>query len=127
MIEFIPNYFEYSDDRGSINGLVNFGTWKEINIIYSEAVTVRGNHYHKNTDELFLVIEGKIKITLQKVLDDKELDNEKKTFDVQEGDVFLIKKNVNHIFETIDNSKWINVLSQRINKVKPDIHRIVKL
>ncbi|MBT6014516.1 MAG: cupin domain-containing protein [Nitrosomonadales bacterium] len=127
MIEFIPNYFEYSDDRGSINGLVNFGTWKEINIIYSEAGTVRGNHYHKNTDELFLVIEGKIKITLQKVLDDKELDNEKKTFDVQEGDVFLIKKNVNHIFETIDNSKWINVLSQRINKVKPDIHRIVKL
>jgi dTDP-4-dehydrorhamnose 3,5-epimerase-like enzyme len=127
MIEFIPNYFEYSDDRGSINGLVNFGTWKEINIIYSEAGTVRGNHYHKNTDELFLVIEGKIKITLQKVLDDKELDNEKQTFDVQEGDVFLIKKNVNHIFETIDNSKWINVLSQRINKVKPDIHRIVKL
>ena len=127
MIEFIPNYFEYSDDRGSINGLVNFGTWKEINIIYSEAGTVRGNHYHKNTDELFLVIEGKIKITLQKVLDDKELANEKKTFDVQEGDVFLIKKNVNHIFETIDNSKWINVLSQRINKVKPDIHRIVKL
>ena len=127
MIEFIPNYFEYSDDRGSINGLVNFGTWKEINIIYSEAGTVRGNHYHKNTDELFLVIEGKIKITLQKVLDEKELDNKKKTFDVQEGDVFLIKKNVNHIFETIDNSKWINVLSQRINKVKPDIHRIVKL
>ena len=126
MIEFIPNYIEYSDKRGSFLGLINFGNWKEINIICSEADTVRGDHYHKNTDELFLILEGKIKITLQNVLDNKVLDNEKKTFDVQEGDVFLIKKNVNHIFETIEYSKWINVLSQKLNKDKPDIHRIVK-
>ena len=125
MIEFISNYIEYSDKRGSFLGLVNFGNWKEINIIFSEADTVRGNHYHKNTDELFLILEGKIKITLQKVLNYKALDNEKKTFNVQEGDVFLIKKNVNHIFETIEYSKWINVLSKKINKDKPDIHRII--
>ena len=124
MIEFIPNYIEHSDKRGSLLGLVNFGNWKEINIICSEADTVRGNHYHKNTDELFLILEGKIKITLQKVLNYKALDNEKKTFNVQEGDVFLIKKNVNHIFETIEYSKWINVLSKKLNKDKPDIHRI---
>ena len=126
MIEFIPNYIEYSDKRGSFLGLVNFGNWKEINIICSEADTVRGGHYHKNTDELFLILEGKIKITLQKVLGNKVLDNEKKTFDVQEGDVFLIKKNVNHIFETIEYSKWINVLSQKLNIDNPDIHRTVK-
>ena len=126
MIEFIPNYFELSDERGSFLGLINFGTWKEVNIICSEADTVRGGHYHENTDELFLILEGKIKITLQKVLVNKVLDNEKETFDVQEGDVFLIKKNVNHIFETIEYSKWINVLSQKLNKDKPDIHRIVK-
>ena len=126
MIEFIPNYIEYSDKRGSFLGLINFGNWKEINIICSEADTVRGDHYHENTDELFLILEGKIKITLKKVLDNKVLDNGKKIFDVQEGDVFLIKKNVNHIFETIEYSKWINVLSQKLNKDKPDIHRIVK-
>ena len=51
---------------------------------------------------------------------------EKKTFEALKGDVFLIKKNVNHIFETIEYSKWINVLSQKLNKDKPDIHRIVK-
>ena len=125
MIDFIPNYIEHSDKRGSFLGLVNFGNWKEINIICSEAYTVRGNHYHKNTDELFLILEGKIKITLQKVLNYKALDNEKKTFNVQEGDVFLIKKNVNHIFETIEYSKWINVLSKKLNKDNPDIHRII--
>jgi len=126
MIEFIPNYIEYSDKRGSFLGLINFGNWKEINIICSEAKTVRGDHYHKNTDELFLILEGKIKITLQKVLDNKVLDSEKKIFDVQEGDVFLIKNNVNHIFETIEYSKWINVLSQKLNIDNPDIHRTVK-
>ena len=126
MIEFIPNYIEYSDKRGSFLGLIDFGNWKEINIICSEADTVRGDHYHKNTDELFLILEGKIKITLQKVLDNKVLDNEKKIFGVQEGDVFLIKKNVNHIFETIEYSKWIIVLSQKLNIDNPDIHRTVK-
>ena len=126
MIEFINNYFNYSDERGSINGLVNFGNWKEINIISSDAGTIRGNHYHKDIDELFLVLEGKIRINLQKVLNNKVLDNEMKTFIVSEGDVFLIKKNVNHIFETIENSKWINVLSQKVNKDTPDIHRILK-
>ena len=126
MIEIIPNYIEYSDKRGSFLGLINFGNWKEINIICSEADTVRGGHYHENTDELFLILEGKIKITLQKVLDNKVLDNEKKIFGVQEGDVFLIKKNVNHIFETIEYSKWINVLSQKLNIDNPDIHRTVK-
>ena len=46
MIEFIPNYFELSDDRGSFQGLVNFGTWNEVYIICSEAGAIRGNHYH---------------------------------------------------------------------------------
>jgi len=126
MIEFIPNYFEHSDKRGSFLGLINFGNWKEINFICSEAGTVRGNHYHENTDELFIILEGNIKVILQKVLGKKDLENKQKTFNVKEGDVFLIKKNVNHIFEIIEHSKWINVLSQKIDKEKPDIHRILK-
>ena len=125
MIEFIPNYIEYSDKRGSFLGLIIFGDWKEINIICSEADTVRGDHYNENTDELFIILEGKIKIILQNVLGKKDLENKKETFSVKEGDVFLVKKNVNHIFETIEYSKWINVLSKKLNKDNPDIHRII--
>ena len=125
MIEFIPNYTKHSDKRGYFRGLINFGNWEEINFICSEAGTIRGNHYHENTDELFIILEGKIKIILQNVLGKKDLENKKKTFSVKEGDVFLIKKNVNHIFEIIEHSKWINVLSQKIDKEKPDIHRIL--
>ncbi len=126
MIEFISNYFEHSDERGSFQGLVNFGNWEEINIISSEAHSIRGNHYHKYTDELFIILEGRIKITLQNVLTNKKLGKKKKTFEALKGDVFFIKKNVNHIFETIEFSKWINVLSMKTNKKKPDINRINK-
>ena len=126
MIEFISNYFEHSDERGSFQGLVNFGNWEEINIISSEAHSIRGNHYHKYTDELFIILEGRIKITLQNVLTNKKLGKKKKTFEVLKGDVFFIKKNMNHIFETIEFSKWINVLSMKTNKKKPDINRINK-
>ena len=124
MIEFIPSYFKYSDKRGSFKGIINTGTWEEINIVCSDADTVRGDHYHSYTDELFFILEGKIKITLQKVLRNKEIDCEKKVFEVKEGDVFLIKKNVNHIFEIIEYSRWINILSKKINQKKPDINRI---
>ena len=126
MIDFIPNYIEHSDKRGSFLGLINFGNWKEINFICSEAGTVRGNHYHENTDELFVILDGKIKIILQKVLSKKDLEKKQEIFNVKEGDVFIIKKNVNHIFEIIEHSKWINVLSKKIDNGKPDIHRILK-
>ena len=126
MIDFIPNYIEHSDKRGSFRGLINFGSWKEINFICSEAGTVRGNHYHENTDELFVILDGKIKIILQKVLSKKDLEKKQEIFNVKEGDVFIIKKNVNHIFEIIEHSKWINVLSKKIDNGKPDIHRILK-
>ena len=71
-------------------------------------------------------MEGKIRITLQAVLSGEELDAEKKTFDGQMGDVFKIEKNVNHIFEIKENSKWLNILSQILDKNSPDLHIIIK-
>ena len=52
MYKIIKNYFNHKDERGEIKGLVNFGSWEEINYITSIEGTVRGGHYHKNTKEL---------------------------------------------------------------------------
>lgn len=123
MIKFIKQYFYHSDDRGSIKGVVNFGQWEEFNIIESESKTIRGNHYHKNTEELFIILDGRMKITLQNVLNGK-LDGEIEEYEVKEGDVFLINKNTNHIFEILEYSRWINILSIKIDKCNPDIVRI---
>jgi dTDP-4-dehydrorhamnose 3,5-epimerase-like enzyme len=123
MIKFIKNYFEHKDEKGSIRGLVNFGQWEEINIIESEAGVKRGNHYHKYTQELFIILEGRIKILLQKVINN-QLVGEIKEYEVQKGDVFLIETSINHIFIILEKSRWINVLSKKIEKQLTDIIRV---
>lgn len=123
MIKFINNYFEHKDKRGSIKGLVNFGQWEELNIIESEAGIIRGNHYHFKTEELFVILDGKIKISLQKVKDGL-LIGELKEYIVKNGDVFLIENNVNHRFEILEKSRWMNMLSIKTNRDNPDMLRV---
>jgi dTDP-4-dehydrorhamnose 3,5-epimerase-like enzyme len=123
MIEFIERYFTHSDDRGTLEGLVNFGTWKEINMIDSDAGIERGNHYHKETGELFIVLDGEILVTVQKI-ENGELIGDIEKVKVKKGDVFLIKPMLNHIFYILKKSRWINVLSKPIDDDDKDIHRV---
>ena len=123
MIKFISNYFEHKDERGSIKGLVNFGQWEELNIIESEAGMIRGNHYHIVTEELFVILDGKISVSVQKV-ENKIFIGEIEEFIVKSGDVFLIEKGTNHIFEILEKSRWINMLSTKTDNKCPDIVRI---
>ena len=69
MYKKLAPYFTHDDGRGQIVGVVNEGEWREINSISSEAGAVRGNHYHSSTIELFLVLSGKIEVTVQRVED----------------------------------------------------------
>ena len=123
MIKFIKRYFIHKDARGFIEGLINFGNWEEFNLIYSEADCIRGNHYHKETIELFIILDGEIKVTVQKV-ENNQLISPKEVYNVKKGNVFQIEVNTNHIFKLLTNSTWLNILSKTINKEKPDIHRL---
>ena len=123
MLYFIDNYIAHTDDRGSIQGLVNQGIWKELNLITSEAGIVRGNHYHKKTRELFIILEGVIEVHTQKV-SHGSLIGEISIYSVETGDVFWIDPLTNHTFIPKIFSKWINALSEPINKENPDFYRI---
>lgn len=118
MIKFIKNYFAHSDERGSIKGLFNFGVWEEGNLITSKAGTIRGGHYHKGTSELFIILDGKIEITTKELGVDKEA-----VSIVESGDVFFIEPNILHTFNCIEDSRWINVLSKRLDQALPDFYR----
>jgi dTDP-4-dehydrorhamnose 3,5-epimerase-like enzyme len=118
MIEFINNYFNHADEKGSIVGLVNFGQWEELNIIESLKNSVRGGHYHEITTELFIILEGRIEITLESLNQNKT-----KKVEVIKGDVFLIKPKIIHTFIVLENSSWINCLSKKIDPNNIDIHR----
>jgi mannose-6-phosphate isomerase-like protein (cupin superfamily) len=121
MIKFIDHYFQYSDERGSLLGLINQGNWEEINLITSQQDVIRGNHYHKDTIELFIILDGEIEVTVNLI--DSQLSE---TYTVHGGDVFIIEPMVNHTFNVKKDSQWLNALNKKTNQEHPDIHRIQK-
>ena len=123
MYKFIERYFVSKDDRGVLEGLINSGEWQEVNYIQSENGVIRGNHYHKKTVEVFFILSGKLKVSLQKVVDGK-LDGEIKELSISKGEVFMINPMTHHTFDIIEDSEWINMLSIKMNQETPDIHRI---
>jgi mannose-6-phosphate isomerase-like protein (cupin superfamily) len=116
----IPPYFSQSDARGAITGVLNFGAWAEVNLITSVADTVRGRHYHKHTEECFLILSGRIKVTFRKPESEADL-TEETVFTA--GDVFRVFPFVEHTFEILEDAQWINLLSRPIDKNDPDFHR----
>ena len=123
MIKFIDRYFSAPDQRGVIEGLINFGTWEELNYIRSDKGIIRGNHYHKHTLEAFIILSGKLKISLQKVING-QLDGEIEDYIVEKRQVFLINPLTLHVFNILEDSEWINVLSKRMDQNNPDIYRL---
>jgi len=119
----LDRYFKKIDEKGSIEGLVNEGCWQEINLISSKGGVIRGNHYHRNTRELFIILKGKIKVILQAV-EDNRLKGEKLEVFVTEGDVLIIEPNVYHTFFPEIDSLWLNALTVKNDPTNPDFHEI---
>ena len=68
-MRIIKPYLENSDNRGLFFGIINYGNWEEINYIETNSGNIRGDHYHKNTIEMFFIIEGEIELTILKKSD----------------------------------------------------------
>ena len=116
MYKLIENYFSFKDDRGEIRGLVNFGNWQEVNYVKSYKDTVRGNHYHKKTKEVIIILDGKINVEL------KSGDNVE-ALTLKKGDVILIEPMTIHTFTMLEDSSWINLMNVKNEKDAPDIYK----
>lgn len=114
----IKPYFQKKDDRGQIFGISSNKCWKEINFIESNKGLVRGNHYHKKTQEGFYIISGEIKIN---IVNKKTNYNEE--FIAKKGDIFVIYPYEVHTFKMIKKSSWINMLTVAMDQKSPDIHK----
>lgn len=122
MIKFYTNYFKKEDPRGKIVGLINQGSWEELNYFFTDSNQIRGNHYHKKTNELFIILKGKLEIQLTKVSQDGKLEGRTESFFIKKGDVFVIPKMIYHEFKIIEKAEWINALSRKMDKEFPDIN-----
>lgn len=107
---FVKPYFSFKDSRGSITGIFQRGHFEEINYVESKANIIRGNHYHRETDEIIHVLSGKMEVTLLQING-----NILKEFSIKKGDTLYIRPNTAHRFRTQTNTKWINLLSKSMS------------
>lgn len=119
-MKFLTPYTQRADERGSMRGIINEGSWQEINYFETGRGQIRGGHYHKEASELFFILAGEIEITLSD-LHGKELNR----IIVRAGDSFIVEPLEVHTFKILQESRWINAMSKRIDADSPDIHTIV--
>jgi mannose-6-phosphate isomerase-like protein (cupin superfamily) len=112
-------YKQLEDPRGSFLGIVNTGRWEELNYIETDAGQTRGGHYHQATQELFFILEGEIEIqigTLDGIITH--------VFSARKGHIFIVEPLEIHSFKCLTPSKWINVLSRKMDDKTMDFNRI---
>ena len=116
-MRMLAPYKQFSDPRGSFLGIVNSDHWEEFNYVETKAGETRGGHYHKETRELFFIIDGEIDIQIEDMNHVK-----RNSFRVGPGAIFVVDPLEVHIFTCRTACRWINVLSRRIDDQFHDIH-----
>ena len=122
LYERIEPYFNHADDRGSLRGLINFGEWRELNIIASQKDSIRGGHYHKNTKECFVILSGIIHVQFRLPQSNGDPDLLEDSM-FKQGDVFMVMPLVEHTFTVMSDAQWINLLSSPLDAAHPDFYR----
>lgn len=107
-IKFVNPEFTHEDDRGILVQITSKGKWTQVNYIESDTGTIRGNHYHQLNRELFYVIEGRFSLILEMG------DSNKLTYDIVEGDMFIIEPFVRHSFEYLKKTMLITMYDKGV-------------
>jgi len=94
----------------------------EVNDVYIKIVKILGKkvpwHHHKNEDELFYVVEGNLLLEIEG----------KDSFIMNEGDIFIVKKGINHRVSSDDECKIIlieNKTTAHTGDVKSEITKSI--
>lgn len=116
-MQFLSPYVRNSDERGSFLGITR-DQWAEVNFIETAANQVRGNHYHKQTRELFFIVAGEVEVVADNVLS-----GERHEFCAKKGDIFVVEPYELHTFRTRTDAQWINMLSVPLDFNNPDFYR----
>lgn len=100
MIKIIKPDFVFEDERGSLVQLFREG-FKQVNVVFSKAGVVRGNHFHRLNREGFYVVDGSFSLEVYK----DGLPHEK--YEFKKDDMFIIEPFVMHSFCYHENTTLI--------------------
>jgi quercetin dioxygenase-like cupin family protein len=95
----------------------------EVNDVYVKVAKIKGEgipwHNHENEDELFYIIEGSLLFEIE----------DKDSFTMNKGDLFIVKKGVNHRVSAVDECQVMlieNKTTAHTGKVKSDITKTIE-
>ena len=92
----------------------------EVNNEFVKIAKIKGEdipwHNHENEDELFLIIEGSLLI---------EIENEP-SFMMNTGDMYIVKKGVNHRVSSVDECKILLIESKTTQHTGKIVSKVTK-
>ena len=92
---------------------------EQVNILFSLANTIRGNHYHKITEEFFYIINGEVKVTLRNVKT-----NEIQHFTVVSKESFSVTPFHYHTLEFTRDTHILSFYSKEFDINNTDIYSL---
>jgi quercetin dioxygenase-like cupin family protein len=91
----------FRDDRGDITDILVKEAIEYVTLITSNAGTVRGNHYHKQTYQWVYMLSGKFRVCAKKEGGKVE------EFIISKGDLILHAPLEQHAFEALEDSSFL--------------------
>ena len=95
----------------------------EVDDVYIKIAKIKGNklpwHNHKNEDELFYIVEGSLLFEVEG----------QEPFIMNSGDIFIVKKGVNHRVSSIRECKIMlieNKITAHTGEVESEITKTIK-
>ena len=118
--EKISCYMNRSDHRGSFIGLMNQGSWQEVNFVSTQAGQIRGGHFHTKTNEVIFLLRGKATVELQNCHDLEQ----KQQFILNSGEGVEIKPYMLHTLRYLEDSEQVALLDRPFDPADPDLHTL---
>lgn len=108
--------FRRQDIRGKFMEVWRGGDWHAMNFFTIKKGCSRGGHYHKETRELFFIVEGQCEVKLRDIRTGRE-----SQFTAGQEDVFVVDPYELHSLTALRESKVIALLSLPYDEKSPDL------
>ena len=91
----------FCDERGEITDIVSKESIEHATIIHSRRGVIRGNHYHKETQQYLYMMSGKMRAVSQMP------GKEERTVMLCTGDLIIHEPEERHAFQMIEDTTWL--------------------
>ena len=121
-MEIIKTKINHEDSRGVIRDILIGIDIDAVTLLTAKAGSVRGNHYHKQSDQYLYIVSGRLTCAAQ----DRE--NPIETKEVEGGDLVINKAWEKHAFKAIEDSTLLSLTKgpRKGEDYEKDIFRLDK-